>query len=204
MLAKLLTAAVSMVAVPTMFLAVGTQDQNDQAAAPAAIATVPGQASTSTLWSRTPSASFPRPTTVFGLTGRNSTDNKIQEATKAMRQAESSSERAEAKDKLVALLSEDYDSRLSDYEEHLEDLEKQLDEMRAKLKKRRQAKDDMIDLRIKVLEAEADDLGWPTRVRRGRSIGITSPHLSLPPSSARYETRRGSRVTGSRNEKSGR
>lgn len=202
MLAKLLTAAVSMVAIPSIFLAVGPQDQKGQADAPAAVATVPGQASA--LWSSR-SSSFPRPTTVFGLSGRNSSDKQIEKAAKAMRQAESSSERSEAKDKLVALLSEDYDSRLKEYEDYLEDLEKQLDEMRGKLKKRRQAKEDMIDLRIKVLEAEADDLGWPSRVRRSRAFGVTSPSLSLPASPARvYETRRGATVTGARREKSGR
>ena len=37
-----------------------------------------------------------------------------------------------------------------------------------KLQKRREAKDDMIQLRMKVLEANAGDLGWPERMPQGR------------------------------------
>lgn len=178
MLAKLLTAAVGMAVVPAMFLAVGPQGQSGQADADAPTAVAESPRRSSTIWSRSPGAIFP--TTAYGLARRDSTDSKIQAAAKELRQAESSSERSEAKDKLMGLLSEDYDSRLKEYEEYLDGLEKQLEEMRGKLRKRRQAKDDMIDLRIKVLEAEADDLGWPTRMRGSRAFGVTVPGAELP------------------------
>lgn len=93
---------------------------------------------------------------------------RIQVALKKLKAADSSSERAEAKSELRSALSEDYDMRLASYEGYLDDLAKKLKNMRERLARRRDAKTDMIDLRIKVLEAEADDLGWPSKMRPGR------------------------------------
>ena len=91
-------------------------------------------------------------------------DGKITEAAKAVRQAKSEEERSKTTEKLTKLLSDDYDARLEGYDEYLNQLEAKLVEMRSKLQKRREAKDQMIKLRIKVLEAEAEDLGWPERM----------------------------------------
>lgn len=96
--------------------------------------------------------------------GENNVDAEIRRAAEQLRTAESSSERQEAEESLRRLLSDDYDNRLNDYEKYLDQLEQRLSEMRSKLTRRREAKSKMIDLRIKVLEAEADDLGWPSRV----------------------------------------
>ena len=107
----------------------------------------------------------------FGLarTARKpSADQLIMEAVKTLKAAEGSAARTEAKDKLVELLSQDYDARLVSYDKQIRSLEEQIVEMRDRLDRRRRAKDDMIELRIKVLEAEADDLGWPSMIR-GRS-----------------------------------
>ncbi len=99
---------------------------------------------------------------------RQRQDRGIESAAKKLRAAKTDSEKRAAEAKLRQLLSADYDSRLDDYEKHLDALAQQLKGMRAKLQKRRSAKADMIDLRVKVLKAEADDLGWPARVNRGR------------------------------------
>lgn len=93
--------------------------------------------------------------------------NRIQTATKQMRNAESSTDRTKAQDELREALAEDYDARLDAYEKHLDELENQLADMRAKLKRRREAKKDMVELRIQVLAAEADDLGWPSNTPGG-------------------------------------
>ena len=127
----------------------------------------------------------------FARLNVNSKQRKFDEQTmalaKQLRQSKSSQQRLEAKDKLAAHLSEDYDSRLEGYEKYLLQLEEKLAEMRRKLEKRREAKAEMIQLRIKVLEAEAEDLGWPERVAprqffdssrfpaRIRGFGATSP-----------------------------
>ena len=104
-------------------------------------------------------------------------DKKIEEAARSFRQAKPA-EREQAEEQLRNLLSDDYDDRLASYDEYLGELEKQIDEMRIKLEKRRRAKPEMIDLRVQVLEAEADDLGWPTRMSKN-----SFPRRLLPPNS---------------------
>ena len=102
---------------------------------------------------------------LFHLTSKQrETDGKIAEAAKAVRQAKSEDQRSTAINTLTKLLRDDYDDRLGGYDEYLDQLEEKLVEMRSKLQKRREAKDEMIKLRIKVLEAEAEDLGWPERM----------------------------------------
>lgn len=95
-------------------------------------------------------------------------DREIEDAAKALRQAEDRTEREDAKESLVELLSKDYDDRLAGYQASIDELEEKLSEMKDKLERRRRAKNEMIDLRIQVLEAEAEDLGWPARVNSGR------------------------------------
>ena len=90
-------------------------------------------------------------------------DRKIASAAKAVRQAKPNN-RPAAISTLTTLLSRDYDARLDGYDEYLNQLETKLVEMRGKLQKQREAKEEMIKLRVKVLEAEAEDLGWPERL----------------------------------------
>ena len=105
----------------------------------------------------------------LGIAGLTSEQRKrdvlIKEEAINMRQAGDEGSRERAKAKLEELLSRDYDDRLKGYEENLNRLEAELAEMRRRLQKRRDAKDEMIRLRIKVLQAEAGDLGWPERTR---------------------------------------
>ena len=95
-------------------------------------------------------------------------DKKVAEAAKNLRQSKSGDERLATIETLKTLLRADYDDRLAGYDEYLNQLEEKLVEMRGKLQKRREAKEEMIELRIKVLESEAEDLGWPVRMS-GRS-----------------------------------
>lgn len=110
----------------------------------------------------------------FGSTkAQRDLDAKIDQAARAMRQAESDDARARAEHDLKQLLGQDYDDRLKGYEEELERLEKTLVEMRRKLARRRDAKPEMIKLRVRVLQAEAEDLGWPVRHRRSSFPSLT-------------------------------
>lgn len=95
-------------------------------------------------------------------------EQMIVETAKSLRQAESSEEREAAEEKLRGLLAADYDDRMKEYAEYLDELEQKLKEMQTKLQRRRDAKQDMIDLKIKVLLAEAEDLGWPARMNQDR------------------------------------
>lgn len=91
-------------------------------------------------------------------------DSEVAKAIKKLKDAETSSETAEAEKELRTALENDYDSRLAAYEESLDQLEAKLKEMRNQLNRRREAKDDMVSLRLQVLKAEADDLGWPSQM----------------------------------------
>lgn len=99
----------------------------------------------------------------YGTFVQEGLQGEIAKATSALRSAESSDERSEARSELKSLLSKDYDERLDAYEEHLNELEERIKEMRSQLERRRDARSDMVELRLKVLEAEADDLGWPSQ-----------------------------------------
>ncbi len=99
---------------------------------------------------------------------------KIQDASNALRNTQSADDRAAAEQTLRELLAEDYDALLAGYETYLDQAEARIKEMRTKLQRRRDAKSDMIDLRVKVLEAEADDLGWPSKMRSNRFPGLTT------------------------------
>lgn len=182
---KSIIAALGAVILPVLFSMIGDQDGFTPAQAvpkpPAAISGfVQGTPADAPKWSVSGSQGLLARSPFFAESSkRNSEEKKIKEAAKALRQAETDQDRADAKATLADLLGADYDSRLADYEAHLEKLEDQLSEMRGKLAKRRDAKSKMIELRIQVLEAEADDLGWPTRMnsRSGffpsRTIGIS-------------------------------
>ena len=167
MFAKSITTALGFVLLPLMFSMSGIQEEVEPAQGQSSQITGVTQTNNQaqTLWSR-PDNSRSAFATSLGLTSQRygGVDRKILEAAKMLRQADSSEEQAKAREALVDLLAADYDSRLADYEKYLEDLENQLSEMREKLAKRRGAKSKMIDLRIKVLEAEADELGWPSRM----------------------------------------
>lgn len=95
-------------------------------------------------------------------------EKRIDTAVEKLRGAESSAERSDAEEELESALSEEYSARLDSYEEYLGKLDEELADMRKRLKRRREAKDEMIALRIKVLTAEAEDLGWPSNLPRNR------------------------------------
>ena len=88
----------------------------------------------------------------------------VKKATEALKKAESRDEIAEAREELRKALAADYDVRLDHFQSEIDAMAERLDAMRAKLAKRRDAKDEMVELRLKVVEAEADDLGWPNPV----------------------------------------
>ena len=120
---------------------------------------------------------YPGSVAVIGSNGdkNRSEFQKIQmEVTKAkqqLRKAESEADKEEATEALKDALGADYDARLNEYEDHLDQLAKELDDMRSKLRKKRAAKSEMVNLRLKQVMAEAEDLGWPSRVS-GSSWGV--------------------------------
>ncbi len=121
--------------------------------------------------------------------------NRVRNATEQLRNAESSEDREQAQEELRGALSADYDARMTAYASYLDKLEERLDEMKKKLNRRRDAKKDMVELRIQVLEAEADDLGWPEGSARLLQHYPGWPSTDSPFSSNRVLTTRPARLT---------
>lgn len=100
---------------------------------------------------------------------------EVQKALAKVKSAEDSAEKEDAKDELLAALSTEYDDRMDAYDEHIESLEKQLEEMRERLSRRRKAKEEVVELKLKQLVAESDGLGWPGASGRSSLFVETSP-----------------------------
>jgi hypothetical protein len=138
----------------------------------------------------------------------NTSQSAVNKALKALKNAEDDAAKRTAEGELKTALEADYDSRLEGYEKHLDELEKELAKMRDQLQKRRMAKSEMVNLRLQVLKAEADDLGWPSetgargqyRVFRGNNpFGTTwssgfAPGTATVPSAPAVPTVLGDRV----------
>ncbi|QEG22312.1 prefoldin domain-containing protein [Mariniblastus fucicola] len=132
------------------------------------------------------------PATSFGLARSSWVSAKASEVDKAyesLKGAKSDEERSDAKASLRKALVTDYDSKMDQYDEHIESLEKELEEMRERLSRRRAAKEEMVDLKLKELVANADGLGWPSGPKSSINVRFpsTSPDmnrfLQTPPGS---------------------
>jgi hypothetical protein len=86
---------------------------------------------------------------------------QFRKAMEAYKSAESESDKALAKKELHGLLVEQYDNSLTRYEEHLNELEKKIATMREQLSRRRDARDEMVELKLQMVVSEAEGLGWP-------------------------------------------
>ncbi len=109
----------------------------------------------------------------FGLGEQpNESQDAVNTALNALKSAEDDAAKRTAESDLRKALEADYDARLEGYEKHLDQLETELAKMRDQLQKRKMAKSEMVALRMQVLQAEADDLGWPSPVgsRGGNSF----------------------------------
>ena len=106
---------------------------------------------------------------------------RIRKAAKRLRESKSNNETTEATHKLTKLLGQDYEARLADYQKELDQLEEKLKLMTDKLQRKRNAKADMVKLRIEVLKAEASNLGWPSRNSSSFSnSGVENPSWPSP------------------------
>ena len=89
-------------------------------------------------------------------------DSRLREAMDALRQAEDSESKAEAREQLRTALSEQYDQYIEAQREQLDSMAKRLQSLREQLDKREAAKERLVDLRLEMLENEANGLSWPS------------------------------------------
>ena len=95
------------------------------------------------------------------IAGNSQQRRELSEAIEAWQAAETEEDRNEVEKKMRELLEAEYNSALADYEQYLDELEARIEELREQVTKRREAQDDMVDLRLQMLVSEARGLGWP-------------------------------------------
>lgn len=107
----------------------------------------------------------------FGTTNRrNSWKNPMQDAVEKLRDAEDGDDREEAEMALRELLEEQYDLFLEANEEQIKQLQERLDNLKDQLKRRRQAKNKMVDLEMQSVIYESEGLIWPKQNSRGGGL----------------------------------
>lgn len=93
--------------------------------------------------------------------GQNEDRKEWNEALKAFREADSESAKTDAKNKIEELLTAQYDESLDNYDRYLEELSSRLAEMKKQVEKRRDARDEMVQLKLLMVISEEEGLGWP-------------------------------------------
>jgi hypothetical protein len=88
--------------------------------------------------------------------------DKTHKAVAKLRAAKSDDDKAEAREELKAALEEQFDEYLEHQSKELERLEAKLSKLRDQWEKRKDAKDEVVELRLQTLENEANGLGWPS------------------------------------------
>jgi len=131
-----------------------------------------------------PGAVYPQPNylqsgttnTALGGSLSQSAQSEIAQLVKQLGDADSSAKKGEVTKQLEAAVAKAFDQDLEDRESDLSNLEERVKKLRAQLDRRRRAKDDIIQLQIKVLVNEAEGLGFTSKPRppAARSGG-TSP-----------------------------
>lgn len=86
---------------------------------------------------------------------------KMRDAIKLLRTAKTTVAKDKAKNDLSALLKDQFDADLKRREKEIADIEARVKDLRSVLDKRRTARDNIIQLQIKVLVNEAEGLGFP-------------------------------------------
>ncbi len=119
-----------------------------------------------------PSISFTVGGTPFAV-GVSERDRELRKAMEALRDAEAGESRDEAMKQVRDILSKQYDEAMDGYEKYLDDLTKRVAELREQISKRRAARDELVELRLKMMVSEADGLGWPD-ARNAPASGLPS------------------------------
>ncbi len=106
------------------------------------------------------------------LTQRQRNSNPMDDATRKLKEAESSEDREQAMDEIRLQLEKQYDEFLAANEKQVEELQERLDKLREQLVRRREAKEKMVDLELERVVNESDGLIWPDRDRGNRNSPV--------------------------------
>ncbi len=115
---------------------------------------------------------------------------KTQQAIEDLRKAKTDEEKADARKQLNSALGDEFDEYLKHQAKELDRLEAKVKKLRGQWDKRREAKDELVALRIQTLENEANGLGWPAGGGNNfwmgssggpASLGTGSWNMAYPP-----------------------
>ncbi|MEM9656987.1 MAG: hypothetical protein AAF961_01375 [Planctomycetota bacterium] len=87
--------------------------------------------------------------------------SRLRTAAEGRSDAEIDQDLSAAREEIRTTLDRIYTARLDAYDDHIEALQKRLRKMKQHVDKRRDAKEEMVSLRMKMIEANANGLGWP-------------------------------------------
>jgi hypothetical protein len=91
--------------------------------------------------------------------------------------AEKEEEKKEIRKKLAEALGKQFDAHMDQQQKELADLEKQIANLRTTLKKRQDAKSDIIERRMDQLIRDAEGLGWTVPGGTRRSTTVYGPRV---------------------------
>ena len=95
----------------------------------------------------------------------NAANKQIMDLVKKIKEAESDEVKLELKTEMKQILDEQYDEYLSHHEAPLKQLEERLNKLRDEFESRKQAKSDLVKLRLDTIWYDAIGLGWPNSQR---------------------------------------
>jgi len=103
----------------------------------------------------------PQPRLAAGLLRAHRLDRQCEQIADKIRQTPDAAEKAQLKQKLQGILSEIFELRIAERELDVKNLERELNHIQTLLQTRRQAKDQIIERRLRDLSLDGDDaLGW--------------------------------------------
>lgn len=88
-------------------------------------------------------------------------NRKLRDALKSLRTAKTVEAKTKAKEAVTKLLKEQFDADLKQREKEIANIEARIRQLRSVLEKRRTARDEIIQLQLKVIVNEAEGLGFP-------------------------------------------
>ncbi|MBL8890943.1 MAG: hypothetical protein JNL67_13260 [Planctomycetaceae bacterium] len=118
-------------------------------------------------------------------TGNPQTNEALNAALATWREARDESAKQEAKGQANAALASIYDELLDGQEKEIGELEQRVVALREQLKRRREAKAKMVELKLEMLLSQTDGLGWPSG-DSNQFFGTIGTPLLLPNSNPRY------------------
>ena len=141
-----------------------------------------------------PRIGAPGDAATYSITARGGTEDEevqaeLHAALRRLRQAQQPADENAARAELRQLLSDIFAEDMQVRQRQATEIEARLAKLRQQYQAREKVKDEIIELQIKVLEKEADGLGFPpTRQIRGAAvapmIGSELPTQNLPPTDA--------------------